>query len=174
MDFPRFEVRAARRTREPQHLTGQKTMKVRPRVVKRSTLQMRAEKHTDRIYHVSDFQLRTEPIDNLFRPQSRCPSQRRDVQRSLSQSERGWLYAKRALPRGDDPEEVIRRIADFRSSEKSDPLYYARLTVKKAQADMGWESAEATGMRQSEPWYVTGSVELAVRPFSRPVTFCFF
>jgi len=60
------------------------------------------------------------------------------------------MHAKRALARGDDPEEVIRRIADFRSSEKSDPLYYARLTVKKAQADMGRESLEATSMRESE------------------------
>jgi hypothetical protein len=42
------------------------------------------------------------------------------------------------------PEEVIRRIADFRIGEKSDPLYYARLTVKKAEADMGRESLEAT------------------------------
>jgi len=40
----------------------------------------------------------------------------------LSQSERDWMYAKRALARGDDPEEVIHRIADFRSTEKSDPL----------------------------------------------------
>jgi hypothetical protein len=44
----------------------------------------------------------------------------------------------------------IRRIADFRSSEKSDPLHYARLTVKKAEADMGRESLEATSMRESE------------------------
>jgi len=29
------------------------------------------------------------------------------------------MYAKRALARRDDPEEVIRRMADFRSSEKS-------------------------------------------------------
>jgi hypothetical protein len=43
------------------------------------------------------------------------------------------MYAKRALARGDDPEEVIRRIAYFRSGEKSDSLYYARLTVRKAQ-----------------------------------------
>ena len=48
------------------------------------------------------------------------------------------------------PEEVIRRIAYFRSGEKSDPLYYARLTVTKAQADMGRESLEATSMRESE------------------------
>jgi len=60
------------------------------------------------------------------------------------------MHTKRALARDDDPEEVIRRIADFRSSEKSDPLYYARLTVKKAQADMGRESVEATNMRESE------------------------
>ena len=46
------------------------------------------------------------------------------------------MFAKRALARGDDPEEVIRRIAYFRGSEKRDPLYYARLTVKKAQADL--------------------------------------
>jgi len=26
----------------------------------------------------------------------------------LSQSERDWMYAKRALARGDDPEELIR------------------------------------------------------------------
>ena len=83
---------------------------------------MRAEKHTDRVYHLSDFRLRTEPIDNFFRPQSRLSSQRRDVQRPLSQSERDWMYAKRALARG------------------------ARLTVKKAEADMGRESLEATSM----------------------------
>jgi hypothetical protein len=54
----------------------------------------------------------------------------------LSQSEHDWIYAKRALARGDDPEDIIRRIADFRSGEKSDPLYYARLTVTKAQMDL--------------------------------------
>src|SRR6266849_3063436 len=33
-------------------------------------------------------------------------------------------YAKRALARGDDHEEVIRRIADYRASDKHDPAYY--------------------------------------------------
>jgi len=60
------------------------------------------------------------------------------------------MHAKRALARDDDPEEVIGRIADFRSSEKSDPLHYARLTVKKAHADRSRESVEATSMRESE------------------------
>ncbi len=53
-----------------------------------------------------------------------------------SQSERDWAYAKRALARGDDPELVIKRIADYRSEDKADPDYYARHTVRKAQADL--------------------------------------
>ena len=59
----------------------------------------------------------------------------------MSQSEHDWAYAKRALARGDDPDEIIRRIADFRSSDKSDPVYYARLTVTKAQAELQRESS---------------------------------
>src|SRR6266851_10524721 len=54
----------------------------------------------------------------------------------LSQSERDWAFAKRALARGDDAEEVIRRIADYRSEDKHDPEYYARVTVSKAQEEL--------------------------------------
>jgi DNA primase RepB-like protein len=53
-----------------------------------------------------------------------------------SQSEHDWAYAKRALARGDDPEEIIRRIADFRTEDKPSPEYYARHTVTKAQAEL--------------------------------------
>ncbi len=97
---------------------------------------VRAERHSDRVYHLSDFRLRAEPIDNDLRAQYRLPAHRSSDPRPLSQSERDWIYAKRALARGDDPEEVVRRLADFRSSEKSNPEYYARLTVKKAQAEL--------------------------------------
>jgi RepB DNA-primase from phage plasmid len=51
---------------------------------------------------------------------------------NLSQSEYDWAFAKRALARGETPEEVIRRIAQYRATYKSDPLYYARHTVLKA------------------------------------------
>jgi hypothetical protein len=54
----------------------------------------------------------------------------------LNQSERDWAFAKRALARGDEPEEVIRRIADYWGDDKHDPNYYARLTVAKAQAQL--------------------------------------
>ena len=53
------------------------------------------------------------------------------------------MYAKRRWLAAAN-RKVIRPMADFRTSEKSDPLYYARLTVKKAQADMGRESLEST------------------------------
>ena len=54
-----------------------------------------------------------------------------------SQSEHDWAYAKRALARGDDPEVVIQRIADYRVGRQSTiPNYYARHTVAKAQADL--------------------------------------
>jgi len=53
-----------------------------------------------------------------------------------SQSERDWAYAKRALARGDDPEEIIRRIADYRGDEKSDPEYYAHRTVARALGEL--------------------------------------
>ena len=59
-----------------------------------------------------------------------------------SQSERDWAYAKRALARGDDPEKVIRTIADYRSEDKADPNYYARRTVTQAQARLALEHSE--------------------------------
>lgn len=53
-----------------------------------------------------------------------------------SQSELDWAFALRALSRGDDPEVVIERIADYRAHDKSDPEYYARHTVTKAVAEL--------------------------------------
>ena len=57
----------------------------------------------------------------------------------MSQSEHDWAYAKRAFARGDDPEVVIQRIADYRSEDKADPKYYADHTVAKAQAQLELE-----------------------------------
>ncbi|MBV9249947.1 MAG: hypothetical protein JO227_11965 [Acetobacteraceae bacterium] len=65
---------------------------------------------------------------------------RRGNQTGISQSERDWAYAKRALARGEDPEVIIQAIAAFRT-DKPDPQYYARHTVTKA----------AAGMEQAKP-----------------------
>lgn len=93
--------------------------------------------HTDRTYHPRDFKLRTEPVDSG--PSRWIPSRERlqpAAPRELSQSERDWAYAKRALARGLPPEEVMRDIAEFRAHEKYDPDDYARRTVIKAQAEL--------------------------------------
>jgi hypothetical protein len=50
----------------------------------------------------------------------------------ITQSERDWAYAKRALTRGDPPDAVIAAIAQHRASQKGDPHAYAVRTVKKA------------------------------------------
>jgi len=55
-----------------------------------------------------------------------------------SQSESDWAYAKRALARGDPPEQVIRRITDYRGNEKH-PGYAGR-TVEKAQSELHREA----------------------------------
>ena len=104
---------------------------------------VQAEKHTDRVYHLLDFPLRTEPTQSDFRPGRHAATPRLVEPRPLTQSEHDWGYAKRALARGDDPEEIVRRIADYRAHDKHDPLYYARLTVSKAQAESR-ESGERT------------------------------
>ena len=94
-----------------------------------------AERHTELVYHLPDFPLSTEPSQSEVRPRRPRPTPRLSEPRPLTQSEHDWAYAKRALARGDDPEEIVRRIADYRAQDKHDPLYYARLTVSKAQAE---------------------------------------
>ena len=77
-----------------------------------------AEKHTDRVYHLHDFRLRTEPIESDFRPRHHSQTPASSESRPLTQSEHDWAFAKRALARGDDPEVVIQRIADYRAERK--------------------------------------------------------
>jgi hypothetical protein len=106
---------------------------------------VRAEKHSERINHALDFRLRIDISDSPYRAVR--PGQARSTPsnvRPLSQSEHDWAFAKRALARGSDPEEVIRSIAQFREGEKHDVLDYARRTVSKAQAELRRDIANAS------------------------------
>jgi RepB DNA-primase from phage plasmid len=86
---------------------------------------------TDQIYSLKDFHI---PQDSPEAPRNVGDSVRTHPSAGhRSQSERDWAYAMRALSRGDNPETVIQRIADFRADDKPNPEYYARLTVTKAQ-----------------------------------------
>jgi hypothetical protein len=97
-------------------------------------------------YHLRDFKLQ---IDSQEAPRQHEEVARRQSAPSstLSQSEHDWAYAKRALALGDDPEEVIRRITDYRATDKHDPAYYARHSVEKARAALNSKRRDV----QSQP-----------------------
>jgi RepB DNA-primase N-terminal domain len=96
---------------------------------------VRVTKHSDKTYNLRDFKVASGPAKGDRTPEQR-PPRLGGTRETITQSERDWAYAKRALARGDGPEEIIRRIADYRADEKHDPEYYARHTVEKAQADL--------------------------------------
>ena len=101
---------------------------------------VQARLESTQTYHIRDFKV---PIDSQDAPRHQNEETARSHRApgsTLSQSEHDWAYAKRALARGDDPDLVTRRIADYRSDDKPDPNYYARHTVIKAQAELARQS----------------------------------
>lgn len=95
-----------------------------------------ARRASTETYHLRDFKLHIDSQDSPrhnYREHAKSSTLPRT---RLSQSERDWAFAKRALARGVAPEEVIRRIAEFRGAEKHDPLDYAKRTVTKAQEEL--------------------------------------
>jgi hypothetical protein len=101
-------------------------------------------------YHLRDFKVPTDSPDAPRHHNEETTRSYRAPAATLSQSEHDWAYAKRALARGDEPEKIIRRIADFRAEDKPDPEYYARHTVAKAQATLERETAPTSGSGQGQ------------------------
>jgi hypothetical protein len=66
-----------------------------------------------------------------FASPSKSPTPRNGPTK-LSQSERDWAYARRALARGEPEEVIVADIASYRRYDKHNPQYYAELTVRKA------------------------------------------
>jgi hypothetical protein len=92
---------------------------------------------TDRTHHLRDFKVRTEGLDSDYRqPRRSSRKPATSEPRRISQSERDWAHVKSALANGAEPEGLIQELARSRSADKSDPQYYARLTVTKALADL--------------------------------------
>lgn len=100
-----------------------------------------AHKKSEEIYHLPDFKLHIDSQESPRHYDYIRAKPRSSPKPNLSQSEHDWAFAKRALARGENPEEVIQQIAKYRATDKTDPLYYARLTTQKAQAEI--ERAEA-------------------------------
>jgi hypothetical protein len=97
---------------------------------------VQARTESTETYHLRDFKLQIDSHDAPRHHHNEVARRQSAPNSALSQSEHDWAYAKRALARGDDPEEVIRRITDYRANDKHDPAYYARHTVLKAQSDL--------------------------------------
>jgi hypothetical protein len=101
---------------------------------------VQARQESDAVYTLRDF---TIPQDSpeTPRPSSHDQDPKRTVSNNhKSQSEHDWAFAKRALARGDDFEEVIRKISDFRAEDKPSSESYARRTVTKARAELALEA----------------------------------
>jgi hypothetical protein len=97
---------------------------------------VQARQESDAVYTLRDFTIHEDSPetprhlnDDQERPRT-VPTDHK------SQSEHDWAYAKRALSRGDDPEVVIQRIADYRADDKHNPQDYAVRTVTKAQSEL--------------------------------------
>ena len=107
-------------------------------------------------YHLRDFKVRLDAQDAPRHHHEEVARKQSAPSNTLSQSEHDWAYAKRALARGDDPEVVIQRIADYRANDKHDSADYARRTVTKARAELErgaafLQSNEGSPSHTSEP-----------------------
>jgi len=96
---------------------------------------------TDGAYRLRDFKLRTEAVDSDHRRQrDTTRTAKTSERRPISQSERDWAHVRSSLANGADPETLIAELARSRSKDKSDPQYYARLTVEKARRELQVEA----------------------------------
>ncbi len=105
-----------------------------------------ARRESTETYRLRDFKLHIDAHDSPRRNYDNRVTHESLPRTNLSQSEHDWAFAKRALARGDDPEVVIQRIADYRSQDKADPIYYARHTVEKAQGELQRRTSGTTGV----------------------------
>jgi hypothetical protein len=103
------------------------------------------------VYRPEDFRVPTQDREQSARTTLTPREPIRTNGGNHSQSERDLAYAIRHLKAGDDPGEIIRAIAGYRSVDQYDkrnptrvvahkkpkPQYYAELTVTKAMANLG-------------------------------------
>ena len=114
---------------------------------------VRVHHETETRYHGQDFQVQEDSLESPRHLGVSRQYARRTPSGHRSQSEADWAYARRALGRGDNSEDIIRRIADYRADDKADPYYYARFTVIKAQLSQ----TQSASQESSSPANSVGS-----------------
>src|SRR5271154_1681858 len=78
---------------------------------------VRVHHELDHIYHSRDFQIQEGSPDSPRHLGDSHSAGRRLPAGYRSQSEADWAYARRSLARGDNSEDIIRRIADYRAED---------------------------------------------------------
>jgi RepB DNA-primase from phage plasmid len=111
---------------------------------------VKARRKSTETYHLRDFKLHIDSQDFPRHSYENHIKRVSPLRSHLSQSEHDWAFAKRALTRGNNPEQVVEQIAKHRAADKPDPLYYARLTVQKARAEIEKTRRETESSRRLE------------------------
>lgn len=103
-------------------------------------------------YSANDFAMSGQEQTRAYGPPARSSTSRQQSAiADKTQSEKDWAYAVRRLKAGDDPHEIIGKIARYWSANlydktnptkliaeaKPKPYYYAEQTVTKAMATLG-------------------------------------
>jgi hypothetical protein len=102
---------------------------------------VRAHHETDSVYHLRDFSVRDDSPESPRHPGDSQTATRRITAGHRSQSEADWAYAKRALARGDAPEEVMLQTTGNdqghhdTSGVQSSPAYARRGGPQEAPGD---------------------------------------
>lgn len=78
-------------------------------------------------------------------PRHQSLQSKRPDPRPSGQSVRDWAHVRSAPANGAGPEELIAQLAHSRANDKSNPQYYARLTVTKALADLRMPNSFLSG-----------------------------
>jgi hypothetical protein len=118
-----------------------------------------ARRASTETYHLRDCKLHVDSQDSPRYNHDNRAKRESSPRTNLSQSEHDWAFAKRALARGDDPEGVIRQIAQYRATDKTNPEYYARHTVEKAIAELATRptqprsNSSEDGREKSGAWH---------------------
>jgi hypothetical protein len=110
------------------------------------------------VYTANDFAMPGQEQTRADAPSATASTPRQQsAVADKTQSEKDWVYAIRKLKAGEDPHEIISKMARYRSAklyEKKDPTkliaeakpkpyYYAEQTVTKAMASLGMAKRSA-------------------------------
>jgi hypothetical protein len=122
----------------------------------------------NQVYHASDFGTRS-PIEEREHPAPTTRPAPGNVSQcdGNSQSEKDWNYAIRKLKADEDPEKIIRDMAQYRSVDRYDkkdpaklvapskpnPRYYAEHTVGRAMAHLGMTRQGAVGVDEANGFF---------------------